>query len=246
VASIAGVAQGTPTSFAGVRSSKGAISSSNCPRVSLATMDVLPLAGSSRLASGASVSACFSSRAAESANATTSGGALSGGAHLLEQALGDGAIHVVAAERTVAAAAFDLKNAVFEPQNRDVEGAAAQVVDGEQAVLLVLEPVGQRGRGRLVQQAQDLEPGEPPGVFGRLALRVVEIRGHRDDDAAHATQLVDGALLQALQNFGAHLDRRHHAPDIETDTACLFVVFWGWQTCARRVAPFPDLWRRAP
>ena len=43
-----------------------------------------------------------------------------------------------------------------------------------------LDAVGERRRGRLVDDAQDVEAGDAAGVLGRLALRVVEVRRHRD------------------------------------------------------------------
>jgi len=63
-----------------------------------------------------------------------------------------------------------------------VEGAAAQVVDGDLAIRLVLlvQAKGQRGRSRLVDDALDVEAGDAAGVFGGLALCVVEVGSHRD------------------------------------------------------------------
>src|SRR6185503_643302 len=50
----------------------------------------------------------------------------------------------------------------FQQQDRDVERAAPQVVHGEQAVLLLVEAVGQRRSRWLVQEPQDLEPARRP------------------------------------------------------------------------------------
>ena len=81
----------------------------------------------------------------------------------------------------VAVGRLDLDDAFADLEDRDVERAAAEVVDGDRLVLLLVEAVGERRRGRLVDDAHDLEAGNLPGVLGRLALRVVEVRGHRDD-----------------------------------------------------------------
>ena len=65
-------------------------------------------------------------------------------------------------------------------EDRDVEGAAAEVVDRDQLVLvLAVEAVGQRRRGRLVDDALDVEAGDLAGVLGGLALGVIEVRGAR-------------------------------------------------------------------
>ena len=54
-------------------------------------------------------------------------------AHRREQPLGERAVDVVAAERAVAAGRLHLEDAVVELEDRDVERAAAEVVDGERA-----------------------------------------------------------------------------------------------------------------
>ena len=77
------------------------------------------------------------------------------------QSASDG-IDVVAAEGGVAAGGDDLEHASGHAQERDVERAAAEVVDRVQALAAVVEAVGDRRRRRLGEQAQDLEPGEPP------------------------------------------------------------------------------------
>ena len=50
------------------------------------------------------------------------------------------------------------------------------------ALALLVEAVGERGRGGLVDDADDVEAGDLAGVLRRLALGVVEVGGHRDDD----------------------------------------------------------------
>ncbi len=74
----------------------------------------------------------------------------------------------------------DLEHAVADLEDRDVEGAAAEVVDRDLALDVLAEAVGQRRRGRLVDDADDVEAGDAAGVLGRLALAVVEVGGHGD------------------------------------------------------------------
>ncbi len=104
---------------------------------------------------------------------------------LVHQPLDHALVEVVAAQVRVAVGGLHLEHALAQLQHRDVEGAAAQVVDRDLLVLLLVEPVGQRGRGGLVDDAQHLEAGDLAGVLGGLALGVVEVGGHGDHRLGH-------------------------------------------------------------
>ena len=107
-------------------------------------------------------------------------------------------IHVVAAEVGVAAGRKHLKDAVVQLQNRDVEGAASQIVDGDFRFRLeFIEAISERGCGRLVDDPLDRESGRFARRFRGIALRVVEIRGDGDDRARDRT--FEGGLGIALQ-----------------------------------------------
>jgi hypothetical protein len=68
--------------------------------------------------------------------------------------------NVVAAQVGVAVGGLHLEHAVADLQHGDVEGTAAQVIDRDLLVLLLVQAVGQRrGRG-LVDDAQHLEAGD--------------------------------------------------------------------------------------
>ena len=101
---------------------------------------------------------------------------------LLDQPVHDLLIEVFAAEVAVAGHAAHFEDAGVELEYRDVEGAAAEVVDGHDLVFAVfVEAVGEGGGGRLVDDAAHFEPGDAAGVFGGLPLRVVEVGGDGDD-----------------------------------------------------------------
>jgi hypothetical protein len=86
-------------------------------------------------------------------------------------------VDVVAAEVRVAVGGDDLDDVVADLEDRDVEGAAAEVVDRDDLVLLLVEAVGERrGRG-LVDDALDLEAGDAAGVLGGLALASLKYAG---------------------------------------------------------------------
>gem|GEM_PF-5556382 len=97
-----------------------------------------------------------------------------------EQFMRDGPIHVVAAELTVAARGPHLKDPLVEDEHRDIERPPPQVVHGERAIVLSLEPVREcRGR-RLVEKAQHVQTGETCSVSRGLPLGVIEIRRNGD------------------------------------------------------------------
>ena len=90
-------------------------------------------------------------------------------------------VEIFAAEERIAVGRFDFEHAVADFQNGNVEGAAAQIVNRHGAGFLLFHAIGQRGRRRFVDDAQDFKPGDFAGVLGRLTLAVVEIGGNGDD-----------------------------------------------------------------
>ena len=80
----------------------------------------------------------------------------------------------------VAVGGEHFEDAVVQTEDGDVERAAAEIVNGDDAFFALVEPVGQRGGGRFVHQPQNFETRHAPGVFGGLPLRVVEISGNGD------------------------------------------------------------------
>jgi hypothetical protein len=120
----------------------------------------------------------------------------------------DEVVEVFAAEEGVAVGAAHLEDAGVHLEDAHVEGAAAEVKDGDLLALFAAEAVGQRGGGRLVDDAQDLEAGDAPGVFGRLALAVVEVGGDGDDRLINGLAEVSlGDALHLLQDHRADLGR---------------------------------------
>ena len=121
----------------------------------------------------------------------------------------DRLVEVVAAEVVVAGGGLDLEEALRELEDRDVERSAAEVEDEDGLLLLLLEAVGQCGRGRLVDDADDVEAGDLAGVLGRLALRVVEVGRDGDDSVGHRlAEIRLGVGLQLLEDHRGDLRRR--------------------------------------
>ena len=129
-----------------------------------------------------------------------------------DQPVHDAPIEVLAAEVDVAVGGAHLEDAVRELHDRDVEGAAAEVVDRDvdRAAALV-EAVGERGGGGLVDDAQHFEAGDPAGVAGGLALGVVEVGGHGDDRfLGFLAERLLGLDSQLAQQDARDLLRRQH------------------------------------
>ena len=125
-----------------------------------------------------------------------------------QQAFGNGPIEIVAAQRRIAAGRQHLKHPLLQPQQREVEGAAAQVVDGIEPFGALIEAVGQGRRRRLVHQAQYFEASHAGGIARRRPCRVVEIGRHGNDRPLdRLLQRLLGALAQRLQDLGGNLDR---------------------------------------
>ena len=89
-------------------------------------------------------------------------------------------VDVVAAQVRVAVGGLHFHHALAHFQDGDIERAAAEVVDGDGLVFLLVESVGQRRRRGLIDDAHHFQAGNLAGVLGGLALRVVEIRRNRD------------------------------------------------------------------
>ena len=130
---------------------------------------------------------------------------------VVDQAL----VEVLAAEEGVAVGGEHLELVLAldrgDVDDGDVEGAAAQVVHGDLAVLafLLVHAEGERGRGRLVDDALDVQARDAAGVLGRLALRVVEVGRHRDHGLGDfLAEVVLGGLLHLAQDLGRDLLRR--------------------------------------
>ena len=125
---------------------------------------------------------------------------------LVGQIVDEPHVEVFAAQERVAVRGLHLEHAVADLEHRHVERAAAEVVDRDRAGLLLVEAVGERGRGRLVDDAQHFEAGDLAGVLGGLALGVVEVGRDRDDGLLDlAAQIGFRGLLHLLQDEGGDL-----------------------------------------
>ncbi len=107
-------------------------------------------------------------------------------------------VEIVATELRVAVTGLDLDDAVFDLGQGDVERSASQVIDQEPLHLGRMRVISQHGGGRLVDDSDNVQPGQTAGLSGGLPLAVVEEGGDRDDGLRdRSPQLLFGALFQA-------------------------------------------------
>ncbi|MNJ08453.1 NAD-specific glutamate dehydrogenase [compost metagenome] len=131
---------------------------------------------------------------------------------LLDNPAGDGMVEIIAAQGAVATGGKHFKHAAGQAQDGNIEGTAAQVVNGHQAFSVLVQAIGHGCSSRLVEQAQHVQPGQTRRILGSLALGVVEI-GRHGDYRAHqlATQGFFSALTQHLEDIGRDFHRAFRA-----------------------------------
>ena len=90
---------------------------------------------------------------------------------LLSQPVDDDFVEVVAAEVGVTVGGFHLEHAVAEFQDGDIEGAAAEVIDGHFGIaLLLVQAVSQSGCCRFVDDTAHFQAGDLASFLGGLTL----------------------------------------------------------------------------
>ena len=88
-------------------------------------------------------------------------------------------------------------------KNGYIERSTTEIVYGDFLIFLLLQPVGQRGRCGLVDDAQNLQAGNLASILGGLALGVVEIGRHSDYRLFDlAAQVLLRRFLHGLKNHG--------------------------------------------
>ncbi len=121
-----------------------------------------------------------------------------------DEPVDDALVPVVATEVRVAGGRLHLEHALAEVEDRHVERAATEVEHEDGLVVVLVEPVRERGRGGLVDDAQDLEARDLAGLLGGLALGVAEVGGHGDHGLGDGVAQVGlGVALELLQDPGA-------------------------------------------
>src|ERR1700683_2521316 len=121
----------------------------------------------------------------------------------------DNLVEIIAAEVGVAVGGADFEDPVTELEYGNVEGAAAEVVNHDLFFGLFIEAISEGGGGGLVDDAFDLKAGNFAGVFGGLALSIVEVGRHGDNGFSNgAAEEFFGIGLELGENHGRDFFRR--------------------------------------
>mmetsp|Transcript_42723 Transcript_42723/g.106325 ORF Transcript_42723/g.106325 Transcript_42723/m.106325 type:complete len:225 (-) Transcript_42723:99-773(-) len=100
--------------------------------------------------------------------------------------LHDAVVKILSSQMRVSVCGQHLEDAAVDREQRNVERSAAEVEDEDGLRLHgAVKAICDRRRGGLVQDSEYIEPSNRPCVFGGLPLRVVEVRGDRDDHILH-------------------------------------------------------------
>jgi len=114
---------------------------------------------------------------------------------LVGQIVDQAQIEIFSAQVRVAVGGFDFEHSVAEFEDRNVESTSAQIEYGDFFIRFLIEPVGQGGRGRLVDDAQDVQTGDFASILGGLALAVAKIGRDGND------RIGDGCAQKVLGRF---------------------------------------------
>ena len=121
----------------------------------------------------------------------------------------DSLIEIVTAKMRVAIGGLDFDDPFPNFEDRDIERAAAKVVHGDCFVFLLVQSIRQGRRRRLVDDAHDFEPGNLARVLRRLALRIVEVRRHREHCLGDwLSDILLRGLFELLQDHRGDFGRR--------------------------------------
>ncbi len=118
----------------------------------------------------------------------------------------DPEVEVFTAEERVTIGGQHFEHTVADFEQGDVERTTAKVVDCDRLGLFVLvEAVGEGRSGWLVDDPQDFKTRDLAGVFGCLALRIIEVGRHGDDRLGHfAAEIGFSRFLHLGQDESRH------------------------------------------
>jgi hypothetical protein len=118
-------------------------------------------------------------------------------------------IEVLTTKVGVTVRGLNLENTLLNFENGDIEGTTTKIVDGDNAVSLLLKTVSKGSGGGFVNDTEDVETGDLTGVLGGLTLGVVEVgRDSNNSILDGLAEVVLSGLLHLAQNETTDLGRR--------------------------------------
>jgi hypothetical protein len=118
-------------------------------------------------------------------------------------------IEVLTTKVGVTVGRLDLEDTVLDLKDGDIEGTTAKIVDGDNAVGLLLKTIGEGSSSRLVDDTEDVETSNLTGILGRLTLSIVEVGRDSDDSVLDGLGKVSlSSLLHLVEDEATNLRRR--------------------------------------
>jgi len=128
---------------------------------------------------------------------------------LLDEVADEGDVEIFTTKMSVTVGGLDLEDTVLDLQDGDIESTTSQIVDSDNVVGGLVKTVGKSGRGRLVDDTEDVQTGDLTGVLGGLTLGVVEVSWDGDDGVLDVLAHVGlGGLLHLSKDEATDLGRR--------------------------------------
>lgn len=118
-------------------------------------------------------------------------------------------IEILTTKVCVTVGGFDLEDTVLDLEDGDIEGTTTKIVDGDNAVSLLLQTIGQGGGSRLVDDTENVKTGNLTGILGALTLGIVEVGGDGDNGVLDGLRQVGlGSLLHLVEDEASNLRGR--------------------------------------
>ena len=126
--------------------------------------------------------------------------------HFMENPVADLGIEIAAPQKSVSQSGNDFVDVAIDFNDGNVEGAAAQIVNGIQSIFFDPLPVGDQGRRRFIDNAHDIQPGNFSGHFGGLPLGIIKKSGDRDHGVADGfSQIIFSDVFQVGEEHAGNL-----------------------------------------